>query len=149
MRLTLRTRTQRASCALLLLVAVNAAAQTQAPPAKPDPAAVVGNWEGTYHDAPAITLRVKLDGERLSGTVVFYRIIEDSRGARADGQAEVPMLEPKFDGAVLSFKIKPPAEEAKPFDMELKLTGPDEGLAVTKRGEEDGSLTTLKVVRKK
>ncbi|HEX8181024.1 MAG TPA: hypothetical protein VF525_15865 [Pyrinomonadaceae bacterium] len=151
--------------ALLLLIA-NAHAQTPAPQAKTaapaaQPAAIVGTWEGTYHGAPAITLHVKHAGEKLTGTAIFYRIVDRGDGAKVDGQVEVELLEPKLTGSSMTFKVKPPAPpdaqvEPKAFDMELLLTGTDEGVVITKRDasadgadDEGGGMMRVKVTRKK
>ena len=153
-----------AACALLLtLLAAAAFAQTPAPPAHTEapaatPAAVVGTWAGTYHSVPAITLNIKADGAKLSGTAVFYRIVNKGGEERVDGQVEVELLEPKLAGSSLTFKVKPPPPpdmkvEPKAFDMELQLTAADEGVVITRRGsseeDESGGLTRLKVTRKK
>ena|GEM_PF-5695336 len=153
-------------CALLLVLLAAASAQTPAPQAQTappaTPSAVAGTWEGTFHDVPAITLKIKSEGDKLSGTVVFYRIIERGGGGpKVDGQVEVELIEPKLAGASLTFKVKPPPPpdmkvEPKAFDMELKLTGADEGVVITKRAagaegedEDGGAMTQLKVTRKK
>ncbi|HYY43287.1 MAG TPA: hypothetical protein VE775_11190 [Pyrinomonadaceae bacterium] len=151
--------------ALLLLIA-NAHAQTPAPQPKTDapaaqPATIVGTWEGTYHGALAITLHVKRAGEKLTGTAIFYRIVDKGDGAKVAGQVEVELLEPKLAGSAMTFKVKPPAPpdaqvEPKAFDMELLLTGADEGVVITKRSggadgadDEGGGMMRVKVTRKK
>jgi hypothetical protein len=163
--MTLSTQHPRAvratGLSLLVALLLSFSASAQTPAAKTEPAAVVGTWEGKYHSVPAITLNIKADGDKLSGTAIFYRIVDRGDGAKVDGQVEVDLIEPKLVGASLLFKVKPPAPpgtgaEAKALEMELKLTGADEGLVITKRAaaaegedEEGGPLMQLKVTRKK
>lgn len=140
-----------AACALCLTLLTATHAQTDKPaPPKTDaqPAAIAGTWEGKFHSLPYITLNVKTDGDKLSGTVVFFRIVNKGDGEHVDGQVEVPMTEPKFDGTTLVFQIKPPAPDAKAFGMELKLTSADEGVVTKTHSADEDEGMTIKVVRK-
>jgi hypothetical protein len=139
-----------AACALCLILLTAAYAQTDkpAPPKSVAPAAFAGTWEGKFHSLPYITLNIKADGDKLSGTVVFFRIVNKGDGEQMDGQVEVPMTEPKFDGTTLVFQIKPPGADAKAFGMELKLTSANEGVVTKTHSADEDEGMTIKVVRK-
>jgi hypothetical protein len=49
---------------------------------------------------------VNSDAGKLSGTIVFYWMLYKEGGQPVTGQVESPLIEPKFDGMTLLFKIR-------------------------------------------
>src|SRR5215510_11059452 len=47
---------------------------------------IAGIWEGKTEGVPAITLTIKDDGNKLSGSVTFYRIENDGNGPTVTGK---------------------------------------------------------------
>ena len=86
---------------------------------------VAGTWQGKLDGVPAVTLTVKEDGAAWSGTIVFYKILDDGSGPRVTGKDTSVLVKPKLEGKVLSFQVKDPNEALIGFQMEL--TGNDEG----------------------
>ncbi|MBA3438419.1 MAG: M56 family metallopeptidase [Pyrinomonadaceae bacterium] len=108
---------------------------------------IVGTWQGTWNgNFPAMTLRIKANGDKLSGTIVFYRSVKTDSGLKVDGQTdELPLIEPSFDGKTLLFKvIRSKSKEAVEFEM--KITGNDEAEAWNV-GVIDGNTITVKLKR--
>ena len=67
-----------------------------------------GTWQGKMGDLPAVTLTVKDDGGKLSGTVVFYLLMRatEKDSWHVDGKATETLIEPKVEGNVLSFEVR-------------------------------------------
>jgi beta-lactamase regulating signal transducer with metallopeptidase domain len=95
---------------------------------------------GTWHFATpdgktrVATIDVKSDGEKLAGTFVGYQYDkgDDEVGEKkVVAKLESPLIDPKFDGKALNFKVKvkPPRADLQPMEMEIemKLTGENEG----------------------
>jgi hypothetical protein len=94
--------------------------------------AVVGTWQGMMKGLPAATLTVKEEGGRLTGTAVFYAVIERGNGPESGpASPEMPLDEMKFDGRALSFSIKsrhPETGKEETVRGELRLAGEDEAV---------------------
>jgi len=86
---------------------------------------IVGTWQGKVDGVPAVTLTVKEDGAAWSGTVVFYKILDDGSGPRVTGKDTSVLVNPKLEGKVLSFQVKGQNDTLIGFQMEL--TGSGEG----------------------
>ncbi len=85
---------------------------------------VAGTWQGKLDGVPAVTLTVKEDGAAWSGTIVFYKILDDGSGPRVTGKDTSVLVKPKLEGKVLSFQVKDPNDALIGFQMEL--TGSNE-----------------------
>jgi hypothetical protein len=71
----------------LFLIAILAGGLSAAPDS-----CIVGTWQGKMDEVPAVTLTVKDEGGKLSGTVTFYRIVDDGSGPKAEGKESVPLV---------------------------------------------------------
>ena len=85
---------------------------------------IVGTWQGKLDGVPAVTLTVKEDGPAWSGTIIFYKILDDGSGPKVTGQDTSVLINPKLEGNVLSFQVKDSNEALIGFQMEL--TGSNE-----------------------
>jgi beta-lactamase regulating signal transducer with metallopeptidase domain len=88
---------------------------------------ITGAWEGKWdrvHDLTAVEIVVKADGNELSGTLIFYAIVNDGTAPRVVDKIALPLINPRFDGKTLFLKSKKP--DGGTFEAELKLTGDDE-----------------------
>jgi hypothetical protein len=68
---------------------------------------ITGTWEGRMNDLPAVTIELVESNGKLSGTVVFYFMTRPTTTDpwKIERKMSTPMLEPKFDGRTLSFKV--------------------------------------------
>jgi hypothetical protein len=122
---------------------------------------LMGTWHGTMKGLPAATLTVKEEGGKLSGTAIFYAIIERGNGPESGGPSpEMPLSEMKYDGRTLSFSIKskhPETGKEETVRGELRLAGEDEAVlqapeekAKTEQaGGDDGRFPPIKMKKKK
>ena len=94
-------------------------------------ASVAGTWEGKTEGVPAITLTIKEDGDRLSGSVTFYRIEDDGSGPRVTGKQTRDLINPKFDGKIFSYQVKGRNDET--IDQQMEITGKDEAVIRMRR----------------
>ena len=95
-----------------------------------------GTWHFTTPDGKTrvATIDVRTEGEKLAGTFVGYQYDKgDDEGGekKVVAKLESPLIDPKFDGKALTFKVKvqPPRADMQPMEMEveMKLTGENEG----------------------
>ena len=86
---------------------------------------IAGTWQGKLDGVPAVTLTVKEEARGWSGTIVFYKILDDGSGPRVAGKDTSVLVSPKLDGKVLSFQVKGQNDTLVGFRMEL--TGNGEG----------------------
>ncbi len=128
----------RAGAALLVaafcLLAVLNAAGTSLVSAAQD--AILGTWHFTTPDGKTrvATIDVKSEGGKLAGTFTGYEYDkrDDEPGEKkVVAKMESALIDPKFDGKALTFKVKiqPPQADRQPMEMEIemKLTGRNEG----------------------
>jgi hypothetical protein len=92
--------------------------------------AIVGTWQGKFEkeNLPAITLILREDGDKLTGSVISYKYRTDNEGhPELEKKYEEPLTDPKFDGKTLSFKMKFEVEEGKTVELaqEMRLLGGD------------------------
>ncbi len=80
---------------------------------------VAGTWQGKMEQVPAVVLTVKDDQGKLSGTITFYKIVDDGSGPRAEGKNTATLIDPELDGKTLSFQVKNPQDEVTKFKMDL------------------------------
>jgi hypothetical protein len=74
-----------------------------------DAASLPGVWKGSFPEAPAtpaVEITLNIQAGKLSGKVVFYKVVNNGAGGEIKGKVEAPILDPVFDGQVLSFKVK-------------------------------------------
>lgn len=67
---------------------------------------VVGTWHGKMNELPAVDLTIAKDGDKLTGTAVFYVVVDEGNGPKVTGKAEHALMDPKFDGTTLTFSFK-------------------------------------------
>jgi hypothetical protein len=95
---------------ILLTVAVSAAvaSYTRASQNR-DAASLTGVWKGSFPEAPsapAVEITLNTQASQLAGKVVFYTVVNNGAGAEIKGKTEAPLIDPVFDGQVLSFKVE-------------------------------------------
>lgn len=66
----------------------------------------VGRWQGQLEGLPGVTLTVKQDHGKLSGSIIFYLIRKDGKGARVDGEYNCELLEISAEDNRLTFEVK-------------------------------------------
>ena len=119
--------------ALSLLAVVHAAGANPISEPRGD---ILGTWHFTTPDGKTrvATIEVKSEGDKLAGTFVGYEYDKrdnDDGEKKVVAKLESPLIDPKFDGKALTFKVKvqPPRPDLPPMEMEIemKLTGENEG----------------------
>jgi hypothetical protein len=95
----------------LFLVAILAGGLSAAPDSR-----IAGTWQGKMDEVPAVTLTVRDEGGKLSGT---------GSGPKAEGKESIPLVNPSLDEKIFSFQLKNPKEELTSFKLEL--TAENEG----------------------
>jgi len=118
------------AAAALLLAAASAVAASYTVTVEPGSGAtaVVGLWTGRveqWGDLPSVDLKITEKDGRLSGRATYYLHYEGPNGREVGGKDETDLLEPRFDGRRLSFKVKSP--DGKTHSVELRLTGDGQG----------------------
>jgi hypothetical protein len=71
--------------------------------------ALVGTWEGTTNDLPAVKLAIAEDAGKISGTIVFYFQTRGDDGKWRLGEqldSGVPILVPQMEGKLLTFEVR-------------------------------------------
>jgi hypothetical protein len=94
--------------------------------------AIAGQWTGVMEGLPAVRLVIHENDLKLTGATLFF-LIRRHPGAPPTASAGFPepMLDPSFDGKVLSFKVShryahPPGTlNDPPVSFRLEITGPD------------------------
>jgi hypothetical protein len=115
--------------------------------------AIVGTWQGNWHDVPAVTITVNRSGGELTGTVVFQPVLKTEGGSRAVGEpVRIALKNAKFDGKTLRFRVdeQQSVRSLGEREVELTLTNADQAeLKVTSRCQYDGSFQSqeLKMLR--
>lgn len=92
-----------------------------------------GRWQGKLDGLPGATLTVKEDHGKLSGSIVFYLIRKDDKGARVDGEANCELLAVAADGKRMTFEVKHHVTHESPeygpnAKFVFKLIGENEGV---------------------
>lgn len=90
-----------------------------------DASLIVGTWQGKTGDVPVVTLTIKDDHGKLSGTAVFYKIVDNGSGPQVEGKNSVEMIDPKLEGKIFSFQTK--SSQGELFSYQMELTGKNEG----------------------
>ncbi len=92
---------------LILAIAVAAVGYTQSIQQRAA-ASLTGVWKGDFPNvnAPAVELTLQVQSGQPAGAVIFYQVVKSDAGAEIKGKAEAPLLDPVFDGHLLSFKVR-------------------------------------------
>ena len=108
----------------LIFVALASAAQSA------EVSGLVGVWKGSFDSLPAVTLTLDRDGGKLTGAILFYLIRRSGNGKEtASAGVPEPLLQPKFDGKVLTFLVShkrahpPRTLNDPPVEFKLELYG--------------------------
>jgi hypothetical protein len=98
---------------------------------------LAGTWRGNINNLPAVTLTVRESGGRVMGTILFYFFHRSTESGPWEvdktHSKPLPLLDPKFDGATLTFKVShkeahpPHTLNDPPSSFQMRLTG--KGLA--------------------
>jgi hypothetical protein len=92
----------------------------------------VGSWKGDLEGLTAIRLAVDEHAGRLSGSIVFYLIHRDEKGARIDGDYRSELLRVATQGRRMTFEVKHHVSHGSPklgpnvkflFELEDENTG--------------------------
>jgi hypothetical protein len=105
---------------------------------------LVGIWKGKFEETPAVDIALKVKGDTLVGTVVFY-MVEEAGVAKSTDKLE--LLQPSFDGNVLSFQVK--RKDGSFFKGRIKFIAENE--AVLHPGDEarPGDARAISLTREK
>ncbi|MGC1296063.1 MAG: hypothetical protein WA869_13595 [Alloacidobacterium sp.] len=100
---------------------------------------ILGVWRAQMDGLPAVTLTITNEGGRLAGAVLFYLLRRDEKGTASSSPGiPEPLLNPTFDGKVLTFQIShrrahpPRTLTDPPANFRLTLTGTNKGEFVNK-----------------
>lgn len=133
--------------ASLLLLATTAFA----PAAPADNSKLLGTWKGKMYGVPAVTLILKDDGGRLSGSVLFFLIRHnDGKPPRSSPGTFEPLIDPQFDGKVLLFTVShrhahpPETLNDPPVSFRFELINDTKAVLTREGDEEDSSAELLK-----
>jgi hypothetical protein len=101
---------------------------------------VAGTWVGKFpreegrpaeaDDPVAVEIAVKSEGDKVSGTCTFYVIVNRDNKPQVKGSVELELINPKFDGTLLTFSVKTKGQQADKeakIEMRMKLTSATEG----------------------
>jgi hypothetical protein len=112
---------------LLLTLAVSATVATYTSGAqRRDATSLTGVWKGNFPDAPAVEISLNTQGGQLAGKAVFYKVVNRDAGGEIKGKVEAPLLDPVFDGQLLSFKVK--REDGSFFTGKIQFTAEHEAV---------------------
>ncbi|HEU4391839.1 MAG TPA: hypothetical protein VFV34_28895 [Blastocatellia bacterium] len=112
------------------------------------PADLIGTWQGRFEGLPAVDLTIKIDANKLSGVAVLYTMVDVGSGPEVDDKEEQPIIEPRFDGKALTFKIKRKSEE-QILELVMTLVGKDEAELQQRGGPDIDPTMIVKMTRKK
>ncbi len=105
-----------------------------------------GTWHGELYGKPAVVLRLNEDGGRYTGAITFTFFLKKGARWESSGETTLPLLDPKFDGKVLTFRVahRDPKDNNKPAPMSLELTAPDRAILRNLRHPDMPPLTMRK-----
>ena len=142
-----RTRVKKLSlaCALILsAITFSGCARSESP--------IVGVWEGRMNELPAVELTVRDGDGGLGGTIVFFFQRKDTGVWKVERQGAEPLVDSRFDGKKLSFKIShlnahtDSSPNDPPVSFNFTLAAPGEGeLTSNYQGQE----SAIKLVKTK
>jgi hypothetical protein len=121
--------------------------------ATPGNSAPVGVWNGDMYGVRAVTLEVQEPGGKLNGTILFYLIRHnDGSPPRSAPGTPEPLIDPVFDGKVLTFKVShknahpPRTLNDPPVSFRFEVSGKRANL--TREGG-DGEDSSCEMVKEK
>ncbi len=96
---------------------------------------VTGRWQGKFpseqvdgvsdEDNPvAVEVVIKDQAGKLSGTAVFYVILNQDNKPQVKGKIEEALIDPRFDGTLLKFSLKakgPDSGTAENIEMQMRV----------------------------
>ena len=96
---------------------------------------VTGRWQGRFpseqvdgvsdDDNPvAVEVAIKDQGGKLSGTAVFYVILNQDNKPQVKSKIEEALIDPRFDGTLLKFSLKakgPESGKAENIEMQMRV----------------------------
>jgi hypothetical protein len=111
--------------------------------------AILGTWQGNWHDVPAVTITVNRDGGELTGTVVFQPVLKTDEGLKAVGEpVRIALKNAQFDGKTLRFRVddQRTTRSLGERNVELTLTDTNQAeLKVTAGCQYDGTYESQKL----
>lgn len=105
---------------------------------------LTGVWKGKFEETPAIDIALKVDGDKLVGTAVFY-IMEDTGAAKSTGKLE--LIQPSFDGNVLSFQVK--RKDGSLFKGKIKFIAENEAVLKPEDEAQSADAMAISLTREK
>jgi hypothetical protein len=96
--------------------------------------AVQGLWHGQWHGVHAVTIRVERNGDALSGTARFSRVVVTRDGPKVVGESgTLSLINPKLKGDSLSFEVQSPEEMYPAITTIMEMRFTNEGEAELRR----------------
>ena len=114
--------------------------------------AVVGTWQGKWHDVPSVTVTIGRQGNQLTGTVIFQAVHRTAVGAQLSGASvTVPLKDARFDGRTLRFKLDDSraARELRESGIEMTLTSANHAELKLAACKQDGGWDCEEVIMTK
>jgi hypothetical protein len=73
-----------------------------------------GRWQGQLDGLPGVTLTIKEDHGKLSGSIVFYLIVKDEKGAHVDSDYTADLLNVTAKGRRMTFEVRHHVKHGSP-----------------------------------
>jgi len=120
----------------------------------PGNSAVVGVWNGDIYGVRAVTLELHEKGGKLNGTILFYLIRHnDGLPPRSAPGTQEPVIDPVFDGKVLTFKVSHknahPPQTLNDLPVSFRLELETSKKAYLTRGSGDEPDSSAEMVKEK
>ena len=94
-----------------------------------DTQAISGVWRGRWHGVPAVIIRLRQDGNMLSGTARFSKVAASIDGPKVIAETyDLPLVNPRFDGKRLCFQVEDDTHlyPVRVVEMEMDFVSADE-----------------------
>jgi hypothetical protein len=109
-----------------------------------DASAFTGVWRAQIDSVPAVVMTFSDEGGELTGAILFYMIRRDTgQPVRSTPGHPEPLFNLNLDAKALDFKVSHRRSHGArtandpPVPFRLKLTGPDEGLLIRDKDEQE------------
>jgi len=94
---------------------------------------LTGRWMGEIDGLPGVRLTVQEDQGKISGSVIFYLIVKDEKGAHVDGDYTADLLNVTVKGRQMTFEVRHhvshgSSEYGPNVKFVFELTGDNEGV---------------------
>lgn len=134
---------------MLLLAAMTAAQQNNSANLEADEIrAFIGVWKGEIRKQPAVEVRLKDEGGKLTGAAIFYPLREEDSAPPPAEKIELALNDLKVAGRILSFAWKGP--DSSVAKAKLKLVSETEAeLKPVGDAEIPDEMKVIKMVRAK